>query len=481
MSISAALNSAISGLSATSMATELVSVNIANAMTPGYGVRSLTLASSGIGPGVQVIGVHRHSNPVLIANRRVAEAEYVAAQARADFFSRAEYLIGTPDSAQSIGGRLASFDASLISAASKPDSPERLQDVVNSALGLTKSLNSASEGVRDMRNLADRSIGTMVDQLNAALRQVQDLNTQITALGGSGGAASLLDQRQQVIDQINQIVPISIADRPNGQVTLYSEGGAILLDGQAATIGFDPVTETMPHMTVENGALSGLTLNGIAIETNGTRGPLRGGALGAQFAIRDELAVELQADLDAVARDLVERFEDPALDPTIAAGMPGLFADGATAFDPADEIGLAGRVSINPAVDPLNGGETWRLRDGLGAAAPGAPGDASLLQGLSDALTAPRVLNSGDFGSSALSAASVSNALMSRIGLDTNAALGKLGFSSASLTELSHLEQSEGVDTDAEMQSLLILEQAYAANAKVIQAVDEMMDALMRL
>ena len=38
-----------------------------------------------------------------------------------------------------------------------------------------------------------------------------------------------------------------------------------------------------------------------------------------------------------------------------------------------------------------------------------------------------------------------------------------------------------GVDTDAEMQSLLLIEESYAANARVIQTISEMLDILMQI
>lgn len=40
---------------------------------------------------------------------------------------------------------------------------------------------------------------------------------------------------------------------------------------------------------------------------------------------------------------------------------------------------------------------------------------------------------------------------------------------------------ADGVDSDAEMQKLLRYEQAYAANARVIQAIEDMMDQILRL
>jgi len=41
--------------------------------------------------------------------------------------------------------------------------------------------------------------------------------------------------------------------------------------------------------------------------------------------------------------------------------------------------------------------------------------------------------------------------------------------------------QSSGVDTDLELQNLLIIEQSYAANARVVQTVSEMIDRLLQL
>ena len=43
------------------------------------------------------------------------------------------------------------------------------------------------------------------------------------------------------------------------------------------------------------------------------------------------------------------------------------------------------------------------------------------------------------------------------------------------------LTLQNGIDTDREMQELLVLEKNYAANAKVIQAVADMIDTLIRL
>ena len=50
---------------------------------------------------------------------------------------------------------------------------------------------------------------------------------------------------------------------------------------------------------------------------------------------------------------------------------------------------------------------------------------------------------------------------------------------SQSLYEAEKLET--GVDTDRELQNLLIIEQAYAANARVLETIDQMIQRLMEI
>ncbi|MHA6264139.1 flagellar hook-associated protein FlgK [Arenibacterium sp. CAU 1754] len=485
MTLSTALSSALSGLHAAGRASGVVSENISNALTPGYARRTLNLQSLGdVAPGVRVTGLTRHVDPAVLSNRRTTDARFGNAQVLAGFHTQFAGLVGTASEPDSIIMRLTNFESSLISAASRPDSVQRLDAVAMGANDLAGALNTASNDVQTLRTRADNSIATQVDRLNHTLEQVQDLNTRITAIGtgGAGGAAaSLLDQRQILVDEINEMVPVNVVNRDFGQIALYSDGGAILLDGTAAKIGFEQTRTIVPEMTIESGALSGLEINGIPVRTASGRSPLSGGTLSAQFQIRDELAITAQADLDSVARDLIERFQDPALDATRAAGDPGLFTDAGNVFDAADEIGLAGRLAVNALADPEQGGESWRLRDGLGTLTPGEPGNARLLQELGAVLGAQRTPGSGNFGAGQLTAAQISTSLLSRAARNASAADQTLSFATAGKTEMDQIELANGVDTDAELSALLLIEQAYAANARMITVVDEMMQSLLRI
>lgn len=485
MTISGALSNAMSGLRAAGRASETISSNISNVMTEGYGRRILALSPNMVGSsgGVSVDGIIRISDPVLIADRRLADADYNNARPRTDFFAGLESLMGDPESSGSLSARLAQLDTSLIAAESRPDLVLRLDASVTSARDLAKSIKSVSAGLQDMRSNADRAIDTQVNRLNEALQQVQELNSQITASFRNRGAerAALLDHRQQIIDEIGGMVPIREVPRDHGTVALYTTGGAILLDGPAARLEFTPTPVITPYMTIDLGLLSGLTINGLPVRTGSDNGVLRGGSIGAQFEIRDELSVTAQLQMDALARDLVERFQDPGTDPTLAIGDAGLFTDGGLSFDPVNEIGLSGRIRINAAVDAQQGGEAWRMRTGLNAAGPGEPGDATMLSSLRDALSDARIPLSGTFGPGAASALDLVTQLVSRVGSDHFTSEKSLSFSATSLNTLSQMELEAGVDTDAELQHLMVVEQAYAANARVIAAVDEMMQSILRL
>ncbi|WP_299607841.1 flagellar hook-associated protein FlgK [uncultured Tateyamaria sp.] len=484
MSLTSALSSAMSGIRAVSRGSEIVSGNIANANTPGYARRTLSISSDSTGPaiGVRVNGVVRHVDQQIINDRRLAAAETGYRNDTTTALTRIEDLIGTPDQIGSLAARVADFEQSLITASSRPDATERLTAVAFGAKDLAQSINAVAQGIQDTRSQADRSIDAQVTRLNDALKGVETLNAQIVSTNSSRvNASALEDQRQLLIDEISEMVPVRLVARDHGAVALYSTGGTVLLEGRAAELGFEPANTVTPYESIEDGTLSGLTINGVSINTSSTNGRLRGGTLIAQFQIRDEIAPNAQSQVDALARDLVERFEDSSVDPTLGAGDPGLFTDSGDPLDTASETGLANRLSLNALVDIDQGGESWRIRDGLGAAAPGDAGDASLLIALTDVLSTTRPQASGDFGPSSLSVEGIVASLSSQIGSDRLREDRQLSFASAQLNELTQLALADGVDTDAEIQALMVLEQAYAANARVLSTVDEMFDTLLRI
>jgi flagellar hook-associated protein 1 FlgK len=483
MSLNTAMQGAMSGLRAAGRATALVSENLANAMNPDYARRSLHLSANAVtGAGVKVVGVTRHADPVLIAGRLSSESESAATKIHADFWTRAQQLIGGPDDETALSQALNHFEAAAITSASLPPSEARLQSLAFSARNLAQHINDAAHGIQDLRTNADREIARLVDVANDGLQNVAQLNRRIRSAHATGSTVEgLVDQRQTVIDQINEIIPVKILDKGNGQVALYATGGAILLDGTAGEIEFTATNVVTPYLSQAAGTLSGLNLNGNAINAGPQRHTLGGGALQAQFELRDKVAVELQNDLDTYARDLVERFQDPALDTSLAVTDPGLFTDANTRFDPADTQGLSYRLSLNNLVDPSGSAEFWRLRDGLGAASPGSVGNAGLLNGYLDALASENAASSTAFSSANETASGFAAVLQSVVSSGSARAQSDLTFATAVQSEMTRLSYEQGVDTDAELQTMLILEKSYAANARLISIVDDLMEKLLRI
>lgn len=483
MSISATMSSALSGLTASARGADVVASNIANALTEGYARRELQLTArslGGTGQGVQVAGVVRATDMVLVGDRRLADASAADRQARADFLSTVEQALGSPEEERSITARIAAFDASLLAAASRPDSEARLNAVVEAARSLTSAFNGASRVIQDARTVADEAIAREVRLVNDTLAAIADTNAKILTLSSSGrDASTLMDQRQQFVDRIAGIIPLREVDRGMGVIALYTAGGAPLLDGiRPAQLGFDPAGIVTPAMTEAAGGLSGLTLNGRPI-VMGEGGPLSGGSLSAHFAIRDTLGPGAQMRLDALARDLVERLADPAVDPTRAPGAPGLFTDGGLALDPVNETGLALRLQLNPLADPLQGGQLHRLRDGLGTPTPGLSGQSALLTALETALTRPRQPVSGGFMLGERSLSVLAGQVVSILSEARLSAESEASFGTARAAALKAMELEGGVDTDQELQRLLAVEQTYGANARVIRAVDDMLQMIL--
>ncbi len=208
---------------------------------------------------------------------------------------------------------------------------------------------------------------------------------------------------------------------------------------------------------------------------------LSGGSLGANFAIRDQIAPGYQEQIDAFALDLYDRLSDPTIDSTLSSGNPGLFTDSQGAFDPANETGFASRIAVTSLINSDAGGQLWRIRAGINAFDPGNSGESALLDRLSSAISASRSPASTNLSNAArslqtLSAELSSIAAMNRIGSEANvlqSSFRQAGLNSALL--------AEGVDSDKEMENLLALERSYTANAKVFQTANDMLDAILRL
>lgn len=471
MSISSSLSNALSGLNVTSRMAEVVSENLANALTEGYGRRSLETSST-VG-GVRIDGITRSVDRGLLGDRRLAEARLTADQRTVAMLGKIESLIGLPDDSNSITGRLAAFESALVSASADPASEQRLSQV-NATLGaVVTKIQQDSSGIQKLRQDADAAINRDIGSLNSNLKMLESLNADISRARSSGqDPSSLFDARQQVIDEIGGIVPVRELDRGNDQIGLMTTSGLILIDGKAAQFEFSRTPTIVADMSLSSGGLSGITRDGVPLDSNNGFGRLSGGSLEAAFVLRDDSLVSAQQGLDEVALDLITRFNNPLVDPTV--GTTGLLTDSGGPANPADIVGLSSRIAINATVDPSQGGSLSNYRDGVGAVIAGPTGNSAQLDRWLGALI-------DSSGAPVMTAADRMATFTSKIGANRIDAEKELSFTAARWDSLHNAELATGVDTDVELQNLLRVEQAYAANAKVIQTISAMMQQIMEI
>jgi flagellar hook-associated protein 1 FlgK len=470
MSLGLAINNASSGLNANARAVQLVSNNVANALTEGYSPQTMhrTAAHPGLtGGGVRVSAVTREIDPALAGLLRQSGGASQAAQTVAEFWTRFETAVGAPGQAGSLGTLSARFVAALTDAAARPDLENRLASVQGAAQALVSRLNTLGREVQAQRQAAETAIARDVADLNTGLGQVAQLNDDILRLGAAGqDVLTLMDQRDGVIERLSRIVPLQAFAQQDGRVGLYSAQGAMLLGHKPALVTFTPKPDITAGDSAHSGQLEMLHLNGLALPS-GPDGPLGGGRLGALFSLRDTFAPQAQQALDQIALDLATRLQAPGVDPGLPMGAAGPITDAGQPVDPLPPPGLAGRLQLNPGLDDRR---AWR--DGLHAP-PGPPGRADQLLRFVAALT-----DADPQGRSQSEALGVSMAMIShtRQGAEDTAVMAQTRHSA-----LEDARRANGVNTDEQMQRLLAFEKAYSANVRVLQVVDDLLRRLMEL
>lgn len=480
MSLSTSLNSAVSGLHVTARGIQVVADNIANVGTDGYGVRSLTQAAraiGGTGSGVIATGIQREGDTALLNATRLAQGATSGAALLTTFWTQIEQSLGDGSGPGSLVARISELDGALSSAIVMPETGASLARVAQAAIDLAHSFNSVHATIAQARDSADAEIARDIGALNSLLAQVAQINKDVQRQTVTGGSPfALIDQRQSLIDQIGSILPVTEILRDHGRVLLLAADATVLVDQQAAVFDFQRSPQPQPENTLHSGSLSSITLG------NRVFGPDHSifgqGRLSAAVSIRDNLAPLAQAALDGVAEDLVVRFSGNGIDPTLPAGAFGLFQD--RDLPPSlNRLGLSGRLTVSAQINPDDPSSLFRLRDGLAATSSGPVGATGMLSNLRDSLRAVSSASGPNQPARDLHNHSVD--LISFISGKRLQAEAREAYSANRATILKDQILIKGVDTDAQMQRLLVLEQNYAANARVITTIDAMMRTLLEI
>ncbi|MEM9989304.1 MAG: flagellar hook-associated protein FlgK [Pseudomonadota bacterium] len=475
MTFNLALSNAISGMNVATTSIQVRSNNIANALNENYARRDVDLASSPLG-GVRVVSISRDTNAFLQRDRLSADAQSAEAGVRSQALDSINRVFGEPGDDQGLFATLSRFEVALDDLATAPESASYQQAAVTRAQDLSATFNRIGDAVTDIRTDADRDIAATVKEVNTALEALASLN-KTAHRDIANGLSDAVEQREALVNTIGDALDIRVIDEGRGQIRILTAEGVTLLNASGAKpLEFTAGGVVSPEKTLAGGQLSGLSVNGVTLTPDGGAQAIKTGRLAGLFAVRDDIGVDFGNRIDALAEDLVSRFSDPAVDPTIPVGGEGLFLSNGTG------AGAAARISVNSVVDPKQGGELWRIRDGVGAVTPGPSADAGVTTGLQAAIDEARVLTTTTDSPSALTLVETTAAFSSVIGTEKIAVDSIAAAKAATAQGLRDEElAATGVNTDQELQSLLLIEQAYAANARVVQVVSDMMARLLEI
>ncbi|MDG1168926.1 MAG: flagellar hook-associated protein FlgK [Sulfitobacter sp.] len=468
MSLTGAINSASSGLRTSQTLSRIAADNVSNAMTPGYVRRSGNVVTTGTDQtGSIVKDVRREVNESLQRMSRLESGKMARYQALHEGLRSYTAYLGQPGDGTSPSDKFNAFQNSLTTLINMPSSNGAQTGAVLAAEDLALAVRGAATTLGTTLSEVDMEIRYEVADLNQSLYALRELNTKQLDIGqGTIEWAQFKEKIDNLLDQVASVVDTRVTVSANGSVSIYTVGGAALLEGDLV----QDVTFTAGDGTLMAGAQD------ITPFKDGVRG-LEHGSLVGLVELKRRVLPQFNAQLDEYARGLIQAFE--GADSSLAAGQPGLFTDNGSAYDPANLTGLASRLHVNEKVTLNGDAEVWRIRDGLGVSAPGAAADSSQIGafvaalgtpvGASSASGIPGFVTVRDFAAEMVTAQATERA---RAENNYNAA------NSAAEVVNGARNNAEGVSIDDEMQRLLLIEQSFAANSRVLTTVSEMIDAL---
>ncbi|RDD91885.1 flagellar hook-associated protein FlgK [Acidovorax sp. BoFeN1] len=241
------LNVGARALLANQAALQTAGHNIANVSTPGYSRQSVVLQTvqgqftggGYIGKGVDVQTIQRNHSELLTRQSTAASAVDAGDTARMDRLRQLQEVFS---------GGTSGIGASI------NDMMNALSDVVSAPTDLTArsvALTRMDETAARMRDASQRldEIGyTVAEQLkgsmltvNSLAKNIAGVNEQIARAQGNGQPANdLLDQRDQLIRELNQHIQTSQVAADDGTVSVFVAGSQpLVLGSKAATLSID--------------------------------------------------------------------------------------------------------------------------------------------------------------------------------------------------------------------------------------------------
>jgi flagellar hook-associated protein 1 FlgK len=203
-----------------------------------------------------------------------------------------------PNAAAGLSTQLGTYYAALQALAQNPGDPSLRQAAVSAAQALATAFNQTSQAITRSQNGVDSQLPSLAAQVNSLTSQFATLNAQIKMDEASGATPNdLLDQRQSLQDQIEQLTGAVPIPEGGGEIDLTLANGTPLVSGDQAS-----VLSTTPNAA--NGGHLDLVLTPPGSAAQIVPGASFGGTIGGLVSSRDGALATALTSLDSMAFDL---------------------------------------------------------------------------------------------------------------------------------------------------------------------------------
>lgn len=363
MSLTLALNNALSGLNVSQKAMSVLSNNVANANTPGYSRQVAELSPQvigGQGAGARVDQIVRRIDSFLNRATQEQASQVEQAAAVSEYMSRIQVMMGRPGGTNSLDEYIESFFNILQSLAETPELSSFRSQAVNAGVILARELSTLAHGLEDLRYEADQNVKSELDNLNAEILRLHNVNQSIYRAQAMGEPqASLFDQRDMLLKSISGYVDAKVNIQPNGEAYVYTTSGLTLLESRASQFRYNGVgslttfTSDSPLGPVtleqvdENGNFLGRPVEVVSSGVNkDITTVLRSGKIKGLLDVRDREIPDMLAQLDQIAsllRDQMNAIHNSGSGVPAASSLTG---ERAVGYEDALEWTGAARISV---------------------------------------------------------------------------------------------------------------------------------------
>ncbi|CAN7402420.1 hypothetical protein ASC89_05710 [Devosia sp. Root413D1] len=315
MGLSVTLSNALSGMRVGQNALDTLSNNVANAGTPGYHRRSVSVIDSlGVNSTYAREGqLSRTFNQSLQAHYTRSTAESGFTSVQASFLDRVQTLFGKPGTVGSIDSAYNAFESSLAAVATSPDSYANRADLVQKAQTVASTLNRLSSDIQSLRQEIEAKLSNSVDSINNQLQSLEKVNLRLADQGiDATSRATLMDQRDRLVEDLSQQMDLRVNYRGDGTVSLMTRSGVGILDVKASVFSYESAgalsaaSRFSPNDAVSGvGKLSIMTPAGLEIDLV-KQNVLQSGELAGLIQLRDQQLVQAQDQLDEIAASVAQ-------------------------------------------------------------------------------------------------------------------------------------------------------------------------------